>query len=384
MLIGAGIFTGLIALIFALTGNWGAMLGTVVVGLGFVGLAWAGKKMFFPDPGKGPLHGIPLIIKVMFGGAGLVMMIGGVFLFVDGDFAAAIGMLIFGGIFCTVAYFGSRAFSEPKGTKAVLVGNNTKAIQGVLEQTGSLTQSTYMYVDEKTSDAEIERMKKSWSEKPWTMRPDWARGEMIQEGASDLRLLMIFTVLWNIIGWGIAGFGILSEWDSGDIPWFLLVFPAFGIVLAVVAIRTWSRKRKFGFSVLNLRTMPAYLGERLQGTVQTGVPLKNDSSKDFLIRLICSRRTTVLDSDSDERVSEKKLWSDEEKVFGKVSSIRSVFQVAVDFHIPEDLPPTELLPEDDRTLWRLEVTSKVKGVDYAAQFEVPVYRRSESVKTGNG
>lgn len=375
MLVGAGVFAGLIGLVFAGSGNWGAMLGALVVGLGFVGLAWAGKKMFFPEPGKGPLNGISLVIKVIFGGAGLAMMIGGVFLFVDGDFAAAIGMLIFGGIFCAVAYFGSRSFAEPKGVKAVMVSRHTKSIESVLGKTGSLTQSAYMNVDEKMDDAEIEQMKKIWAEKPWTMRPDWASGEMLQEGTRDIRLLVVFTLLWNIIGWGIAAFGIASEWDSGDVPWFLLVFPAFGIVLMVVALCTWIRKRKFGFSTLRFRTLPAYLGERLQATVQTGVSVLNDPAKEFVVRLICARRTTVLNAGSDERVTEKKLWSDEQKVFGEVSSIRPVFQVLVDFHIPDDLSPTELFPEDDRTLWRLEVAAKLKGVDYAAQFEVPVYRR---------
>ncbi len=381
LVFGTAIFAAVMALLMGITRNWGAMLGAMAVSLGFFGLTWAGRRMLLPDPEKGPINGISLIIKVMFGGAGLAMIIGGVFLFVDGDFGAALAMLIFGGIFCAVAYFGSRVFAGPKGVKAVLTGGGTKSIQGVSGQSGTLTQLSGIYVDEKTGDAEIEQMRKNWVEKPWTQRQDWACGKMVQEGTLNMGLLVVFTVLWNIFGWGIAAFGIISDWDSGDVPWFLVVFPVVGVVLAVVTLRAWIRKRKFGTSVLNFRTMPAYSGDHLQGTVQTGVPVKNQPSQEFSLRLLCARRTTVLDQDGDARVSEETLWSDQQTVLGGISGTLPVFQVSVDFHIPGNLPSTELLPEDDRTLWRLEITSRMKGVDYAAQFEVPVYQRPEAAGT---
>jgi hypothetical protein len=376
ILLGVGIATGLLAVVFLLNGEWGGFFGTLVVSLGFVGLNWGGRRMFLPGEGKGPGHGMNLVIGVVFGGAGLSMLIGGALLLIDGEVGAAVGLFVFGLVFCAAAYVGWRVFAEPKGMKAVLVGAGARAIQGELGQSGKLTGGTYLYVDQATPEAEIERMRKEWSEKPWTQRSDWAEGKVVQEGTSNIRLLVIFTILWNVIGWSIAGVAFWSEWSSSDVPWFMLVFPAFGVVLVVVTIRTWVRKRRFGTSVLHCKTIPFRLGDRVQGTIQTGVPLGNQAGKSFTVRLTCVRRITVLDRDRDERVTEERLWSHEEMTRGGVSGAGPVFQVSVDIAVPEGLPPTELHPEDDRALWRLAISSKEKGVDYAAQFEVPVYARS--------
>jgi hypothetical protein len=294
-------------------------------------------------------------------------------LFFDDDIPAALAMLIFGAVFCAAAYFGSRVFASPAGMKKVLVGKCTKPIEGVFGQTGELSEKTYVYVDEKTTDHEIEKMQKKWTDSPWTQRSDWAKGYAVQEGTFDIRLLAAFTVIWNIMSWSAAGYGIWSEWDSGDVPWFLLLFPIVGIGFIIATVRTWIRKRKFGISLFNFKTSPFYLGERMTGMVQTGVPVKNETMKEFSVRLVCVKKTTTIDQDGTERVNEEKLWKHEQSVFGGISYKVAVFQVPVNFDIPAGLPPTELNPEDNRTLWRLEITCKVTGVDYAAQFELPVY-----------
>lgn len=46
--------------------------------------------------------------------------------------------------------------------------------------------------------------------------------------------------------------------------------------------------------------------------------------------------------------------------------------------IPRDAPPTEVRTPADRVLWRLEVKSEARGVDFAASFEVPVFLTTES------
>ena len=160
-----------------------------------------------------------------------------------------------------------------------------------------------------------------------------------------------------------------------DVPWFLLIFPIIGIALIIMTVRTWIRRQKFGISFLHLKTIPAFLGDVFRGKIETGVPLKKQTEKEFTVRLICAKRTSRLDKEGDRRVSEKKLWSEEQSVFGNISNTGPTFSVNVNFTIPNDLLTSELYPEDDRTLWRLEIASAVKGVDYAAQFEVPIYKK---------
>jgi|GEM_PF-2261703 len=377
------IITAILALVMLIKGSWAGFFGALVISLGFMGLGWAGRRLVLPDINRSPRQGIGLVIGFVFGGAGSLMLAGSLLLFVDGDFAGGAGLLVFGLVFCAAAVIGARVFSIPKGTKEILVGRDTHAVHGVLGQSGQLTGGRYVYVDKGTSDADIETMQSNWAQKPWTQREDWAEGKVVQEGPGSMRLLVVFTVLWNSIAWSIAGYAILSEWNSPDVPWFVLVFPVFGIALIIMTLRTWIRKRKFGVSILYCKTMPAYLGERLEGFVQTGVPVNSRTPKEFCVRLICVRRSSVLDHETKQRVSEETLWSQKQTVSGTVSDKHAAFQVSVDIALPDNLPATELYPEDDRTFWRLEISCAVTGVDYAAQFEVPVYKRVETAPAEN-
>ncbi len=375
MLFIAGIVAGVIALLMLVNGEWAGFLGTLIVALGFIGLGWAAKRLFSSAEKKenSGQSTVSRVILVVFGGAGLIMLAGSLALFLDEDVPAGIGMLIFGLVFCAAGYFGSRAFAPPKGARAVSIRTGTSDIRGVMGQSGKLEETAYVYVDESTPDDEIRKMQDDWEQRPWTQRSDWAEGMVVQEGVSDIRLLVVFTVIWNIIGWGIAVYGIGVEWNSSEIPWFLVVFPAFGIALMYLCVRTWVRRRKFGVSIFHCNTMPFYPGGRVQGAIQTGVPVKSRSMQEFSLRFMCARRTTVIDAEGKDRVIEEILWSREEKVSGLISHKGPGFQVPVDFAIPENLPPTRLSPENDRALWLLHVKAPVKGVDYAAQFEVPVY-----------
>ncbi|HEM49097.1 MAG TPA: hypothetical protein ENO27_02685 [Caldithrix sp.] len=374
-MIGFGIFIGILSLIMLFMGEWGAFFGFMIFGLGFTGMGWAVQRIFLPKEGENPRMSISLIIKAIFGSAGVLMLIGSILLLVDGEIGGAIGLSVFGLVFCLVAYFGSRVFAIPKGAKEVLVGQRIQSISGVLGQTGKRTGSSYIYVDESVPDSEIEKMQKEWQEKPWTQRADWAEGRVIQQGPGSMKLLIGFTIVWNIIGWGIAAFALISEWASDDIPWFVLVFPAFGIALIYVTVRTWIRQKKYGISILHLITLPAWLGDVFRGKIKTGVSVKTQSEKEYKIELICVRRSSYRDREGKQRVSEKKLWGEEQILFGSVSNTGKTFDVIVNFFIPDDQPPTELYPEDDRTYWQLNISSKEKGVDYAAQFEIPVYKK---------
>ena len=377
-LLGFGIILGIISLILLITGNPEAFFGTLVISLGFIGLSWAGHRILIPAIKGDAPTGISLVIGIVFGGAGFLMLIGAVLLYLDGESEGAVGLGIFGLVFCTAAYGGSRIFAPPKGKKRILVGKDSQTVKGLFGHSAQLTGSSYIYVDENIPDSEIEQMQKNWLEKPWTQRADWAEGKIIQQGPGSMRLLIGFTILWNIIAWGISAFAILSDWGMAEVPWFLLVFPLIGIGIAIMTVRTWIRRRKFGISVLDLQTIPASPGDWLRGTVQTGVPVKNQPAREFRLRLVCARRSTYRDPDGDRRVSEETIWHDDQTVFGGISGTSQIFTVSVNIAIPADLPPTELYPEDDRTLWRLEITSALKGVNYAAQFEVPVFNKDRS------
>ncbi|HYD40127.1 MAG TPA: hypothetical protein VEB43_04815 [Anaeromyxobacter sp.] len=313
----------------------------------------------------------------VFGGVGLLMIAGAVALLVlEGEFAGAAGLGVFGLVFSAVGILARRVLA-PAGKKDVRVA----------ARTGDTTSgATYVSVDEDVPEAEVKAQQRRWAEEPWTQRGDWAEGKVVQEGAGQSGMLIAFAIVWNVFSWGF-----LLLWAAGDPGWpkMLLIFPAVGVAIAVLAVRARIREKKFGTSVIECRTMPAWLGERFEGTVETGVPLRGRGEKTFAVRLRCVRRSsrTVRGSDgrSETQVSEETLWEHEETVRGAVSPKGPTFQVRLDLRIPESLPATELDPDDDRPLWRLRRRAEDEGVDYAADFEVPVYaRRAERCEADEG
>jgi hypothetical protein len=372
--IGTGIFFGIIALVALFSGEVGASFAILVVSAGFVSLGWAGRRILLPDKNDSPPN-VGIVAGVIFGGAGLVMIIGSLFLFWEGEFGGAIGLFIFGAVFCSAGYGGYRVFRVPKGKKAVLVSERKQSVRGVFVSRGQRTSRQYIYVDEETPEAEIGKMQQEWSEKPWLQRKDWAESKVVQSGAGSNKLLIGFTIVWNIISYALAVFAMMDSWGSGNEPWFVLIFPLIGLALIIATVRTVIRERKFGISILHLQTIPVWLGGELKGTVETGVLVKNRSSDGFRVRLVCLERKSFLDREGDKRVSEEKLWSDEKQAEAFFSELGKTLSARIIFNIPTDLPSTQLIPEDDRTFWRLEVTASVPGVDYAAQFEIPVFAK---------
>jgi len=276
-----------------------------------------------------------------------------------------------------IGYVGYRIFRIPEGKKRILISERLQQFRGTYGQTGERTSQQYVYVDENMPETEIKNIQSDWSAKSWTQRKDWAEGKVIQEGAQSFGILVGFTILWNIISWGITAFAFVTEWETGDVPWFMLIFPLIGLVLIIMTLRTWIRRRKFGIGIMHLDTLPAYLGDRLKGIIETGVSALDDPARSFQVKFICAQRSSSRDSKGKKRVSEKKLWSEEQEVYAQLSESMNTLNVSIYFNVPPDLPPTELIPADDRILWRINITSEVPGVDYAAQFEVPVYPENQ-------
>jgi hypothetical protein len=306
------------------------------------------------------------------------MIIGSLFLYWDGEFGGAIGLFIFGSVFCGAGYAAYRVFRVPAGKKAVLVSERQQSVRGVFVSRGLRTSRHYIYVDKNTPKLEITRMQQGWSDKPWLQRDDWAQGKVIQAGAGSNNLLAGFTIVWNIISYALSAFALVSTWGSGDEPWFVLIFPLVGLALIIMTARTLIRKRKYGISILHLEAVPVYLGEALRGNVETGVSAKILPADGFRVRLVCTERSSFLDREGDKRVSEEELWSEEQQVEAYVTGTGDTLSLPVSFSVPPNLPPTQLIPEDDRTYWRLEISAPMPGVDYAEQFEIPVFAKEST------
>ena len=187
-----------------------------------------------------------------------------------------------------------------------------------------------------------------------------------------------FAVLWNLISVPSAVLGVKAAIEQQKYAaLFVLVFPAVGIALAIWAIRATVRFKRFGVSRLDLEAIPAPLGRSLRGTVVAAGTL--DARDGLLLTLTCVRRV-ITGSGKNRSTSERILWQEERRATGRQTrgAEGMVTAIPVAFDLPRDGEPCDGSNPRDMVLWRLAVSAEVPGVDYAASFEVPVFRTAES------
>jgi hypothetical protein len=139
------------------------------------------------------------------------------------------------------------------------------------------------------------------------------------------------------------------------------IFGLIGLAFFIRAGRAFIRRGKFGESELELRHGPARLGGALDGVVRFSH--RFDTKTSFHVRLACIRGH--LAGGRYGHGESEVLWHQTEEVESDDGQT-----LRVRFALPELGRTTE--DNYVRILWRLDVTAKVPGVDFAAQFEVPV------------
>jgi hypothetical protein len=205
---------------------------------------------------------------------------------------------------------------------------------------------------------------------PWLWRDDWASRRITDGSRTQMRFAWAFAALWNLVSVPSAIVAVQSVLGEGNRAALLaLVFPLVGAGLLVWAVRATLRYLRFGASRLELATLPALVGHVLEGTVRTPAGLR--PTEGFKLVLSCIRRVTT-GSGRSRSTTEYVLWQDERQVTGSGDG------VPVAFAIPADAAPCDATGSSDRTLWRLVVSADVPGIDYAATFEVPVFRTPAS------
>lgn len=205
---------------------------------------------------------------------------------------------------------------------------------------------------------------------PWLWRDDWAARRITDSSRGGMWGAWAFAALWNLVSLPSAVLAVRSALTQGNRAALLaLLFPIVGAGLLIWAIRATVRYRRFGVSRLELSTLPAPVGHALDGLVRTPAGLRPPEG--FRVVLSCIRRVTT-GGGRNRSTSESILWQEERRMPA------TGVGVPVTFVIPADAAPSDPRQSGDRTLWRLEISAEVPGVDYAAAFEVPVFRTAAS------
>jgi hypothetical protein len=209
---------------------------------------------------------------------------------------------------------------------------------------------------------------------PWLWKPEWAASSIKDENRNSGWALLLFGLFWNTIAGGMTWAIWHDPGPRGPQHFFILLFPAIGTAVLIGGIYGLLRRRRYGVAVFELATLPAPPGRALAGHVVVSTGLEPD--REMSIRLRCLRRT-VTGSGKNRKTHETTLWEDQRRIPGAIRSGEGV-KIPVAIPIPPDALPTDERNSSDRVLWRLEVRSESPGVDFLAQFEVPVFRTEES------
>ena len=223
-----------------------------------------------------------------------------------------------------------------------------------------------------------ERLQSAHPDKPWLWRPDWATGRIADSNRAALWTSWGFAVFWNLIAFPSGYLGVCAAREQGKPGGYVaLIFPLIGLGLLVWAVRSTIRCRKYGFSQLELSTVPAVIAHSLVGSVRVGAAVSPPEG--FLVTLSCIRRVTS-GSGKDRSTTETILWQDEQRAAGTTTRDAAGWGTVIPaaFRIPSDAEPCQGDNSDDQVLWRLGVSASVAGVDYGSVFEVPVFRTEAS------
>ena len=220
-----------------------------------------------------------------------------------------------------------------------------------------------------------EALAQAHPEEPWLWRKDWAEGR-IRHSATSLAGPLLFATLWNILC-GPLWFIVPGEaLRTGDVEaWLVMAFPIMGLGLlcwAGVAVMRW---RKYGRSVFEMASVPGVIGGQLAGVIR--IPVKVEPEDAFRIALRCI--SCVMTSGSERHISRSTIWQDEQAVARELLKRDERHSaIPVLFQIPYECSPTDDSGPDKVVFWNLEVTAKAPGLDYFADFEVPVFKTPQS------
>ncbi len=224
---------------------------------------------------------------------------------------------------------------------------------------------------------QLEERKARHPDEPWLWNEAWSEGRLRDSARASMRYAWLFAIAWAAISTPIAFLApreFIEKGEHGAV--IALLFPAVGIGLLAWALHATLRWRRFGESVFEMLRVPGVLGGELAGTLQVGEELS--ASQAITARLSCIRRY-VSGSGRSRSTHEDIRWSDEQQL-PPTALARGPFGHALNlcFALPYDASPSDPVASDDYILWRLEVATRMPGVDYRARFEVPVFETADS------
>lgn len=222
---------------------------------------------------------------------------------------------------------------------------------------------------------EEKKLALQYPDMPWKWKSAWASGIIASTQKSDIAANLIFAVLWNAISCPIL-FIFPEKWHKGNTPILMaLIFPAVGMWLAWRAVRSILLWRKFGTIQFHMERVPGVLGGKLAGVVRVSslVP-----PAEIRVTLACLNKITE-GSGKSKSTTTTTLWEETKTFRGEQLRVATGGHlIPILFALPFDAKSSDDSVSSDTIEWRLKIESEIPGIDFDAEFIVPVFKTAES------
>ena len=229
--------------------------------------------------------------------------------------------------------------------------------------------------------AEMKRkkeMKRLHPEQPWFWQSKWAEGKMTSSDNGTLLFQVLGSVIFSAVGWTglVICFPAIVKGDYVQL--IVAFFPLVGLILGYYAICSLNRYRKFGNSTFQMACVPGIVGGELAGVIYTKASQVPDGG--FVLKLQ-SIKSTTSGSGKNRSTRHEIIWEDTHSVsvdLGAGSGDGKVV-LPVSFAIPFECEScSENAIENPKLSWKLSADAKFTGADFRCEFDVPVFKTSQS------
>ncbi|HEX8680271.1 MAG TPA: hypothetical protein VF683_09945, partial [Chthoniobacterales bacterium] len=231
------------------------------------------------------------------------------------------------------------------------------------------------------------RTEESAEEKPWLARADWAAGRVNPSGGS-WSVIIVMAVAWNAICLGVGYISyphVRERLAAGEYLFLLLLaLPLLGLGLAINAVRSTIHGRRLGRMWLELKTVPASVGQFLGGVLHSDAEM--DMKQGVRLTLTCLKEKLTTGRTSKGRKTTQLQvtpeWS-ETQVLNRelLDHDRARTALPIYFRLPRDVPGTQKRVGPVGYYWQLEVTfdkAARENLISGVQFDVPVFKTAAS------
>ena len=242
----------------------------------------------------------------------------------------------------------------PESIAARVVANGLIASAGALIFIGGIRSAMHR--------AKRNRLKQIHAGKPWMHDHTWT-SEGIEEDAGPSPLsyfigaimLAIFLTPFHWIAL------VKNVWPF----YFAFIFDIAVLMIVVEGFVIMARRRKYGLSRLRFRRFPFFLGEQFDAAFSSERPIGEFRNVTFTLR--CLREQKM-----GKHVGVFELYKDELKI--EQPGIAGAQEFPITFNLPAEQRGTDIDAQPPY-YWELEIIADTSGVDYKAQFLVPVYEK---------